>query len=99
MGQVLFDPPSVGGWSQNAYWLSTAAALARWQFAQMLAAVADLSAVADTPRRISGRRRRLPALDAAAGRRRTASALTKCRRRSGQLLTVLALVSPEYVSN
>lgn len=46
MGQVLFDPPSVGGWSQNAYWLSTAAALARWRFAQVVVAKADLSAVA-----------------------------------------------------
>jgi hypothetical protein len=29
MGQVLFNPPNVAGWGQNAYWLSTATAWAR----------------------------------------------------------------------
>jgi uncharacterized protein (DUF1800 family) len=29
MGQLLFNPPNVAGWGQNAYWLSTATAWAR----------------------------------------------------------------------
>jgi uncharacterized protein (DUF1800 family) len=29
MGQILFDPPNVAGWGQNAYWLSTATMWAR----------------------------------------------------------------------
>ena len=97
MGQVLFDPPSVGGWSQNSYWLSTAAALARWTFAHDLAAKADLSPVADASpaSRIDavGALLSVPQWSPA-----TASALTKA---SGDpaLITTLALVSPEYVTN
>jgi uncharacterized protein (DUF1800 family) len=47
MGQILFDPPSVGGWGQNEYWLSTSAALARWRFAHRLCNAADLSPLSD----------------------------------------------------
>ncbi|MHB8594656.1 MAG: DUF1800 domain-containing protein, partial [Acidimicrobiales bacterium] len=49
MGQVPFDPPIVGGWPQNDGWLSTAAALARWQWANQVVAMpgADLSPVSD----------------------------------------------------
>jgi len=97
LGQVLFDPPSVGGWSQNEYWLSTSAALARWSFASRLAAVADISHVADAP--IAAR------LDAAAellsldGWSTTTS--TALRRAAGdpETLLTLALVSPEFVTN
>lgn len=32
MGQTLFDPPSVAGWGQGQYWLSTASAWARGGF-------------------------------------------------------------------
>ena len=35
-GQVLFSPPNVAGWKQNAYWLSTASAWARAGFAEHL---------------------------------------------------------------
>lgn len=94
---MLFDPPSVGGWSQNEYWLSTSAALARWSFASRLAAVADISHVADAP--IAAR------LDAAAellsldGWSTTTS--TALRRAAGdpETLLTLALVSPEFVTN
>ncbi len=47
LGQVLFDPPSVGGWPQNSFWLSTSAALARWKFANQVARTTDISTVAD----------------------------------------------------
>jgi len=33
MGQVLFDPPSVGGWPTNASWISSSTMLARINFA------------------------------------------------------------------
>ncbi|MBI2982863.1 MAG: DUF1800 domain-containing protein [Chloroflexi bacterium] len=33
MGQVLFDPPSVGGWPSNASWISSSTMLARINFA------------------------------------------------------------------
>jgi uncharacterized protein (DUF1800 family) len=32
MGQVLFDPPSVGGWPDNASWISSSTMLARINF-------------------------------------------------------------------
>ncbi len=97
MGQVLFDPPSVGGWAQNSYWLSTAAASARWAFAHQLAAAADLSAVADAPpnSRVDAVGSLLSVSDWSPT---TASVL---HRAGGDphLLTTLALVSPEYVTN
>lgn len=34
MDQILFDPPTVGGWPQNAAWISSSAMLARVNFAQ-----------------------------------------------------------------
>ncbi len=97
LGQVLFDPPSVGGWPQNLYWLSTAAALTRWNFAHHLARRGDISLVADAA----------PAarVDAAAGMlslsgwsSQTAAALRRAATNPPTLVT-LALVSPEYVSN
>ena len=42
LGQSLFNPPSVGGWPQNTYWLSTQATLARSRFATALAMRADI---------------------------------------------------------
>ncbi len=97
MGQVLFDPPSVGGWPQNAYWLSTAAALARWQFAQKLARVGDISMVADAPAtdRVDGAASMLSVTRWSAT---TAAALRRAANDPPTLVT-LAPVSPEYVSN
>ncbi len=97
MGQVLFDPPSVGGWPQNQYWLSTAAALARWRFAQAITAAADLTLVADAPP--AGRPDALAdLLSVSAWSSSTRSALA----RTGgdpRRLTVLGLTAPEYVLN
>jgi uncharacterized protein (DUF1800 family) len=36
MGQVPFDPPNVAGWKMNGYWLSTATAWARGNFASWM---------------------------------------------------------------
>jgi uncharacterized protein (DUF1800 family) len=47
LGQVLFDPPNVGGWGQNTYWLDTATAALRLRISLEMAERADLSAVAD----------------------------------------------------
>jgi uncharacterized protein (DUF1800 family) len=97
LGQVPFDPPSVGGWPQNGYWLSTAAALTRWEFAHRLARTGDISMVADAAR--SER------VDAAAQMlsvdgwgTTTAAALHRVTSDPPTLVT-LALASPEYASN
>ena len=97
LGQVLFDPPSVGGWPQNGYWLSTAAALVRWKFAHELSRTADISTVADASPRASvdaaAEMLSVPRWSAA-----TAAALGAARRDPPTLVT-LALVSPDYVRN
>ena len=98
LGQVLFDPPSVGGWPQNGYWLSTASALARWKFAQRLARAADISMVADAApaARVDAAAEMLvgPELESAT----TAAALRGPPATRATVVT-LALVSPEFVSN
>ena len=97
MGQVLFDPPSVGGWPQNAYWLSTAAALARWKFAHRLARKADITTVADA----AGSDRVEAAAELLAVPRWSAQTAWALRRAAVDppTLVTLALVSPEYVTN
>ncbi|WP_285489086.1 DUF1800 domain-containing protein [Amycolatopsis taiwanensis] len=45
MGQVPFEPPSVGGWASGSAWLTTSAGLARLHLAQLVAGHADLRAV------------------------------------------------------
>ncbi len=97
LGQVLFDPPSVGGWSQNEYWLSTAAALARWQFAHRVAHRADISAVADQP--APARVEAAASFLGVAGWSSTTAAALGRAANDPPLLMTLALVSPEYVSN
>jgi len=97
MGQVLFDPPSVGGWGQNGYWLSTAAALARWRFAHELVAVVDLSAVADDAP--SARPATVAHLLGVPSWTPTTAAALARAGGDPALLTTLALVSPEYVTN
>ncbi len=97
LGQVPFDPPSVGGWPQNEYWLSTSAALARWRFAHQLSLIGDISAVTDSPLRS-----RVDAasqlLSVESWSSSTRAALSKAATNPHTLMT-LALVSPEYVSN
>ncbi|HXZ61742.1 MAG TPA: DUF1800 domain-containing protein [Acidimicrobiales bacterium] len=97
LGQVPFDPPSVGGWPQNEYWLSASAALTRWQFAHALARRADISMVAD-----ASPNDRVDAAGALLGvfgwSAATAAALQRASADPPTLVT-LALVSPEYVSN
>ena len=45
LGQVPFNPPSVGGWPAEAGWLTTATQLSRLRYAQLLASKADLSTI------------------------------------------------------
>jgi uncharacterized protein (DUF1800 family) len=48
MGQLLFDPPEVGGWPSNASWISSNNVLARVNFAQTtLTGIAKVPAFAD----------------------------------------------------
>ena len=94
LNQVPFEPPSVGGWPQNGYWVSTATELARIRLATQLVAKADLgwlTGAADRPAALASR------LGVDGWTPATASALTKASAPKNQL--IIALVSPEYVLN
>ncbi len=97
LGQVPFAPPSVGGWPQNAYWLSTAAALERLRFADIVVPRADLTSIADAaPGQRADAVAHLLSVDSWSPR--TSDALARVAG-DPAAMTRLALVSPEYVSN
>jgi uncharacterized protein (DUF1800 family) len=97
LGQEPFNPPSVGGWPQNTYWLNTATSAVRLQFGTEVAASVDLSALSGLP---AGRR-----ADALAHQlgidgwgQTTAAALGHVAGSPAGLVS-LALSAPEYVLN
>ena len=87
----------MGGWGQNTYWLSTAAALTRWQFADSLVRQIDISPISDATYAT-----RLGAvakvLSITSWTSDTAKALQSVAD-NPETLTAMALVSPEYVTN
>ncbi len=96
LNQIPFDPPSVGGWPGNGYWLSTATAMARLHFANSLANTAKLGWLGS----VSAAQR----LDVLASRfgvdgwtNTTRAGLLKAASVRQQF--ALALVSPEFVLN
>ncbi len=95
LGQEIFNPPNVGGWGQNGYWLSSATSQLRVQYALQLAQRADLSPIADLPasQRVAGVANFL-GLDGWGPT--TARALAGVAGNPAQL-TALALTAPEYV--
>ncbi|MDQ2827292.1 MAG: DUF1800 domain-containing protein [Actinomycetota bacterium] len=95
LGQQPFAPPSVGGWPQNGYWLTTSFALARLRFATTVvqkAKVDTLAAAAPADRPAAAAR--LLSVDGWGPA--TTAALTQAAGDPKTLLT-LALVAPEYV--
>ena len=95
MGQVPFQPPSVGGWPAGAGWLTTVAAQKRIGLAARIAASADLRALASVP---AGARTAYLAdlLGVVAFNPTTARVLTEVTQGPERLLA-LALISPEYL--
>jgi uncharacterized protein (DUF1800 family) len=89
LGQVPFQPPSVGGWPAGRAWLTTGSALARLQLAQFIAARVSLSGI-----KTAGAVGELLGVDAFSAR--TKNALAKVGRDPKALLA-LAACSPEYV--
>jgi uncharacterized protein (DUF1800 family) len=96
LNQVPFDPPSVGGWPGNGYWISTATAMARLRFANALVGSAKLDWLSTTPPA-----QRPDVLAARLGIDRftatTTAGLAKSTAPRQQF--ALALVSPEFVLN
>ncbi len=98
LAQVPMDPPNVGGWPQNQYWLSTASSLSRWRIAEELVKLGDISLVDETS---SSDRPDAVAtmLGITDGWSKSSAAALKDVSADPVQITALALVSPEYVSN
>lgn len=95
LGQQPFAPPSVGGWPQNGYWLTTSFALTRLRFATAVAQKADVSALASLPAdQRPAALARLLSVDGWGAS--TAAGLAQVADDPKALLSV-ALVAPEYV--
>jgi uncharacterized protein (DUF1800 family) len=96
LSQEPFFPPSVGGWPDNGYWISTQSALARYRFALQLARAARLDWFSgyDSAGRLDALARQF-GIDGWTSN--TASTITRAGAPVQQLAA--ALVSPEYVLN
>ncbi|MBO0840250.1 MAG: DUF1800 domain-containing protein [Sciscionella sp.] len=95
MGQLPFEPPSVGGWSSGPAWLTTSAGAARLQVASLIAANADVGTISAASRRARpDAARELLGVDAWSAR--TSSALSTVADWPEKLLTIAAC-APEYV--
>ncbi|HTI24048.1 MAG TPA: DUF1800 domain-containing protein [Kutzneria sp.] len=87
LGQVPFEPPSVGGWPAAQSWLTTSAGLARLHLAQLIAAHADVSHITSTA--AAGQ-----ALGVDTWSQRSTAALADLK---GAELVAMAACTPEYV--
>ncbi len=95
LGQTVFNPPNVGGWGQNLYWLDTVTARLRFQAALPLAESGDITMVSSVPasQRV-GAVATMLGVDAFGST--TAAALAQVADSPAELVA-LALTSPEYV--
>lgn len=97
LGQTPFDPPNVGGWPQNQFWLTTASSLERLKFAARLVVASDLSdLIAQSP---ADRPAYLAHLLGVDGWGPSSAAALDASADIPEMAAALALVSPEYVSN
>ena len=97
LGQVPFNPPSVGGWPAGEAWLSSATAQYRIAFATWLIKQSDLRVLNEIP----ARQRVLKSADwlgVAEWSPRTQAALRRSINDPKQF-ALLALCSPEYIVN
>jgi uncharacterized protein (DUF1800 family) len=96
LNQQPFYPPSVGGWPDNGYWISTSTALTRMSFALAVTAIAKLDWFSglDNNARLAAIATRLGVDEWTAA---TAANISKAGNPRYQLAA--ALVSPEYVLN
>jgi uncharacterized protein (DUF1800 family) len=96
LNQEPFFPPSVGGWPDNGYWISTSSALARYKFALEMSAVAktDWFSGADAAGRLAALANRLGVDEWTPS---SAEAIKQAGDPRRQLAA--ALVTPEYVLN
>jgi len=97
LAQEPFNPPSVGGWPQNEYWLTTASAQLRVGYGYAMARAADLSALAAlTPAQRPVALAHLLSVD---GWGPTTTAALNHVAADPATLVALAVSAPEYVLN
>jgi uncharacterized protein (DUF1800 family) len=98
LGQIPFDPPTVGGWGSNLYWLSTASSVAQLDFTQNVAQIADVTPIeeASGPDRLATIG---DLLGVSSWSNTSLSALNRVRDESAQELLGLALTAPEVLAN
>jgi uncharacterized protein (DUF1800 family) len=97
LAQEPFNPPNVGGWPQNEYWLTTATAQARLQFGALVGATADLTGLAGlSPAQRPEALAHLLSID---GWGPTTTAALNHAAGNPAGLVALALSAPEYVLN
>lgn len=108
LGQIPFAPPSVGGWGQNEYWLTTTASSSYLNLASELAGLADLTAIENHNGNPSAQVSAVKdLLDLPEWSSNTTEALLYLARTMksdanawpAQQLVTLALVSPEFLMN
>jgi len=97
LAQEPFNPPNVGGWPQNAYWLNTASSLARLEAGLTVARHLDLSWLTALP--VSHRAGALAARLAIDGWGPTTAGVLNHVASSPTVLLGLAVTAPEYVLN
>lgn len=97
LGQQLFNPPTVGGWGDNIFWLNTATSLVQLNFALTTSNLADLTRLEETE--ILERPKVLAEiLGVARWSKNTTNTLAAYAGQPNKMLS-LALVSPEYIVN
>jgi uncharacterized protein (DUF1800 family) len=95
LNQEPFFPPSVGGWPDNGYWISTSSALGRYQFALQMATLASVDWLGgDNKSRLAALSQRLGVDEWTPA---SADAISQAGDPRRQLAA--ALVTPEYVLN
>jgi uncharacterized protein (DUF1800 family) len=97
LGQIPFNPPTVGGWGNNEFWLSSASSLAQLDFAQNVVEVADLSPIEEA----AGASRvdalgELLSIDSWSSQ---SNAVLQRTRDNVPKLVALALTAPETIAN
>lgn len=97
LAQEPFNPPNVGGWPQNAYWLTTATSLARLQAGLAIARHLDLSWLTALP--ASQRAGALATRLSLDGWGPTTAAVLNHVAPNPVVLVGLATTAPEYVLN
>jgi uncharacterized protein (DUF1800 family) len=97
LAQDLFNPPNVGGWPQNEYWLSTVSAVLRLQFGTQVGASAALDWLSPVP--VADRPAALARFLSIDGWGSTTLAALGHVASDPPTLVALALSAPEYVLN